>query len=62
MTGPHTLSTYLALKFPVSKSIDPRVDVMVPDVDVLIGVPGEQAQERPVAPAFPDPTGTAQVG
>ena len=59
MTDPQTLSTYLALKFPVNKSIDPHVDLMVPNADILIGAPNERAQ-APVA-VESDATGTAHV-
>jgi hypothetical protein len=63
MTDPQALGTYLVLKFPGSKSIDPRADLAVPDADIVIGVPEELTQEGTQAPAVaPDPTGTTQVG
>lgn len=59
MTDPQTLNTYLTLKFPVSKSIGPQVDLMVLNADVLIGAPHERAQ-APV-PVESDATGSAHV-
>lgn len=52
MTDPQALSTYLTLKFPVSKNIDPHVDLMIPDADIVIGDP----EERAPAPAAVAPT------
>lgn len=50
MTDPQALNTYLALKFPLSKGSTPRVDVVVPDADVVIGALEERAQEGLPAP------------
>lgn len=63
MTDPQALSTYLALNFPLSNRLDPRVDLVLPDADVVIGAPEEQAQEGPEEPAVAsDAAGTAHVG
>lgn len=52
MTDPQALDTYLALKFPVTKPISTRADLVTPDENIAIGFPEELPLEGPQAPAI----------